>query len=81
MVKELSFRLQKFFNPFVMLSVEGSSETRPFRHLCDDVFRSLSIFTKCVKFNIYFKNEKKIHKKFFVFEIIASELFVLNFLY
>ena len=42
---------------------------------------------KCLKVNIDFKNAKKktknkqIQKKFFVFEIIASELVALNCLY
>ena len=37
---------------------------------------------KCLKFNIDFKNaKKKIQRKFFVFEIIVSELVVLNCLY
>ena len=38
---------------------------------------------KCLKFNIDFKNakkkKKKIDKKFFVFDIIASELVEFNF--
>ena len=41
--------------------------------------------SKCFKFNIDFKNAKKkikkIEKKFFVFEIISSELLTLNILY
>ena len=42
-----------------------------------------SFFGKCLKFNIDFKNakKKKIEKKFFVFEIILSELVALNCLY
>ena len=36
---------------------------------------------KCVKFNKKFKNAKKKLRKTFVFEIIASELIALNFLY
>ena len=37
-------------------------------------------FGKCLKFNIYFKNEKKkkIQEKFCVFEIIGSELVAQN---
>ena len=35
-------------------------------------------FGKCLKFNIDFKNAKKNSEKFFVFEIIVSELVVLN---
>ena len=38
-------------------------------------------FVNILKFNIDFKNRKKIQKEFFVFEIIASELVALNCLY
>ena len=43
-----------------------------------------SFFAKCLKCNIDFKNakkKKKIVKKFFVFQITASELVPLNCLY
>ena len=44
--------------------------------------RGSCFFGKCLKFNIDFKNAKKeTEKKFFVFEIIVSELFALNCLY
>ena len=46
--------------------------------------RGSSFFGKCLKLNIDFKNAKeknKIEEKFFVFDIIASELVALNFLY
>ena len=47
--------------------------------------RGSSFFEISLKFNIYLKNEKKKKKKkqgkFFVFEIIACELVVLNCLY
>ena len=36
---------------------------------------------KRFKFNIDFENAKKIEEKFFVFEIIASELVALNCVY
>ena len=39
------------------------------------------VVRKCLKFHIGFKNGKKIQKKFFVFEIIGSELVALNCLY
>ena len=43
---------------------------------------SSSFFETCLKFNVNFKNaNKKIQKKFFVFEIIPSELVALNCLY
>ena len=75
-----------------MLSVEGSSETRPFRHLCNDVFRSpylqkyssyegKTFYEKCSKFQIDFENGKKNQKIFSVFVIIAFELVALNCLY
>ena len=38
-------------------------------------------FSKCSKFELDFKNEKKIQKKLFVFEILASKLVALNCLY
>ena len=40
MVKVLLFGLQQCFKSFVMLSVEGSSEKRPFKLLCCNTFRS-----------------------------------------
>ena len=77
----MSFRLQQCFNPFAMLSIEGSSETRLFRHLSDHVFQSRyfekyicyegvwgwSLFGKCLKINIDFKNPKKKWEKVFCF--------------
>ena len=46
----------------------------------DQISRSF-LFGKCIKFNMDFKTvkkKKKIEKKYFVFEIIASELVALN---
>ena len=75
-----------------MLSVEGSSETRPFRHLRDDVFWGSS-FPKYISYegHLFLENvqnlikilkmQKTILKKPFVFEIIASEFIALNSLY
>ena len=37
-----------------------------------------SLIGKCLKFNVDFKNQKKIEKKFLVFQIIASDLAALN---
>ena len=90
--KGASFRLQQCFDPFAMLSVEGSSETRLFRHLSSHVFRS-RYFRKYISYEghlflanvqnlIYIlKVPKKIYKRFSVFEIIASELVAFNCLY
>ena len=88
------FRLQQCFDPFAMLSLEGSNETRFFRDLSNHVFQSryfrkyisyedLFFFQKYLEFDIDFKNakKKKIEHKFFVFVIIASELVALNCLY
>ena len=41
----------------------------------------VNLFGKSVIFNIDYKKQKKIEKKFFVFQIIASELVALNCLY
>ena len=41
----------------------------------------VTFFRKCSKFNVDLKNEEKMEKKHFVFEINASELFALNFLH
>ena len=38
-------------------------------------------FSKCVAFNVDFKNQRKSEKKSFVSEIIVFELVFLNFLY
>ena len=52
MKKVLSFKLQQCFNPFVMLSVQGSSETLLFRHLSNDVFRKPK-FRKYISYEGY----------------------------
>ena len=39
-VKVLSFRFQQCFDPFAIFSVEQSFETRLFKHLSNNVFRS-----------------------------------------
>ena len=92
MEKGLLFRLQQCLNPFVMLSVQGSSETLLFGHLSNDVFRSPE-FRKYISYKGYpflkylenltyiLKMPKKFQKKFFVFQIIASDLVALNSLY
>ena len=38
----------------------------------------LLVFAKCSKFNVDFKNAKKIEKKFLFSEIIASEMAAVN---
>ena len=78
----LSFRLQQCFNPFAMLSVQGSS-----KHGFSDIYLTIFFgdgisentsamrtifFGKCLKFNINYKNAKKKLRKVFVFEINAS---------
>ena len=75
MVKVLSFRLQKCFNPFAMLSVEG-----PLNYDLLDIYLTtffgalnfgnpsamrVTFFGKCVKFNIDFNNAKKNSEKVF----------------
>ena len=69
-----------------MLLVEGSSKTGFFRHLSNHVSEANNFgnffFSKRSKFEINFKNPaKKGEKKFFVSQIIASELLSLNCLY
>ena len=93
MVKVLLFRFQQCFVPFTMLLVEGSSETRFVKHLSNHVFQSqfknpsairaiffLTMFKIESKFRKC-KKKKKIAKKFFVSEIIASEDIAINCLY
>ena len=77
MIKVLSFRCQQCFGQFVMLLVEGPSETRLFRHLSNHVFNRLAM--RVFFFNKMFKTESKRRKcktknkkLFFVSEIIVS---------
>ena len=89
MVKVLSFRFKQCFDPFSMLPVEGSSETRPFKHLSNHVFWS-RYFRKYISYDgdvfwgtlmSYLKTQKNINKNFFVFQICPSELVAFNCLY
>ena len=74
-----------------MLLAAGFSEIGYFRNLSDYVFgirnfgntKSMRVIfvSKCSKFNTDLKNFKKSEKKFFVSEIITSELISLNCLY
>ena len=74
-----------------MLLIDWSSEAGLFRHLSNHVFgvrnfgntKSMRVIfvSKCSKFNRDLKNFKKSEKKFFVSEIITSELISLNCLY
>ena len=92
MVKVLSFIFQQCFGLFPMVVFEGSSETGLFTHSTNHVFWSPlprkyisyegHLFSENVKHMRYIsKMQKKIDKKFFLFERIASELVALNSLY
>ena len=74
----LSFSFEQCFGPFIMLLVEGSSETGLFRHLSNHVFPSSSVpkyisyedqlfFWKVSKLNLDFENAKKNSEKVFCF--------------
>ena len=85
MVTVLLSRLQHCLNSFTMLPVKESFETGLIGHMSRHVFRSAE-FWKEISYegHPFFKNvgnlmqiskmQKKIDKKNFVFEIIASEL-------
>ena len=82
---------QQSLGTFTMLLAAGFSEIGYFRNLSDYVFgirnfgntKSMRVIfvSKCSKFNRDLKNFKKSEKKFFVSEIITSELISLNCLY
>ena len=88
MAKVLWCRFEKYFGKFTMLLLEGSSETGLFRHLSDYVSESLtskiqtlcksSFSSKCLKFNLDFKNPVKTKKKINVSDIFASDLVSIN---
>ena len=77
MAKVLWFRFQQCLSPFPMLHVEGSSESRLFRHLSNHVFLSPSaqkyiscerhFFWKCSKLTLNLENVKKNSEKIFPF--------------
>ena len=77
MIKMVWCRFQQCLGTSVMLLVEGSSETGHFRHLTNQVFgvrkfrntKAIRVifFSKCLKFNLNFKNEAKNWKKVFCF--------------
>ena len=78
MVKVLSFRFQQCFSLFIMLLVEGASETGLLRHLSNDVSRipylqnyigyEGHIFLKKTwKLNLDFENAEKSWEKDFFF--------------
>ena len=81
-------QITAMFDPFTMLFLEGSSEMQLFRHFSNNIFRNPQLM-KCIKYEdhlfcesvqnfIYIlKMQRKMEKKLFVFEIIASELAVL----
>ena len=92
MVKVLFFRCQQCFGSFTMLLVEGSSRMRLFTHFSKHVFwgpevqntsaMKVIFFLKMFKIeSIFTKCKRKIKKRFFVSEIIASENVATNFLY
>ena len=88
MIKKLRCRFQQCFCTSAMVLVQGSSETRLFSDLSNHNFgvcnfgntkaMSVIFFKKCLKFKIISKMEQKSEKKFFVCEIILSELVSLN---
>ena len=88
MVKALSFSFEQCFGPFTMLLVEGSFETRLFRHLSNHVSRSPEVqkyigyedhlLFIMFKLNLNLENAKKNYKIFFVSEIFASEKVAIN---
>ena len=76
-LKVLSFSIQHCLGLFTMFLPEGFFETGLFRQLSNHVFRSpwfgkcisyrVIFFCKCSKFNINFKNGKRISEKFLCF--------------
>ena len=77
-IKVLLYRFQQCFRPFTVLPVEGSSETGPYRHFSNHIFRS-PLFRKYIGYEghpFFFKivqnliqilkMQQKIQKKFFV---------------
>ena len=77
LIKVLSCRFQQCLGTFVILLDEASSETRFFRHLCNNAFRvrnfgntksmKVIFFSKCWKFNVNLKNAAKNWEKHFCF--------------
>ena len=70
-------RFEQCLGTFTMLLVEGSSETGLFRRLSDYVFgirnfestksMRVNLYSKILKFNVYFKNSAKNWEKLFCF--------------
>ena len=91
MVKELSLTFQQCLGAFTLLLFEGSLKrdflgvdlTRFFwvPNFGNTSAMRVIFFKKISKLKLDFKNEEKNQKKFFVFEIIGSELIALNCLY
>ena len=93
-VKVVSWRLLKIFDPFVVLSVLWSSERGLFGHLSNYISRN-QYFQKHIRYEgllflanvqklIYIlkmQKKKKFRKIFFLFDIIASGLIALNCFY
>ena len=92
MINVMSYGYEKCLDRFAILLVESSSETGHFRHLSDYVFGVRNFEnTKAMRVIFFFQTVKiparvqessrKIEKKSFLSEIIASELVRLNCLY
>ena len=69
MVKVVSFSFEQCFDPFIILFVKGSSESRFFRHLSNHVFPSTKVqksmsyedhffFFKCSNLHLNLENSK-----------------------
>ena len=92
MINVMSYGYEKCLDRFAILLVESSSETGHFRHLSDYVFGVRNSENRKAMRVIFFfqtfkisarvqESSRKIEKKFFLSEIIASELVRLNCLY
>ena len=91
MVKDLSLTFQQCLGAFSLLLFEGCLKTgllgidptRFFASVISEIhqLRGSSIFKKSSKFKPDLKKAQKNQKKFFVFEIIASQFVALNCLY
>ena len=87
MLKVVQFRFQQCLVPLTMMLVQGSSETGLFRHLFKNVFGVGNFGNRSAMSFIFFFKMFKISSSFqkfrifFLYQIIESELGVLNYLY